>query len=149
MRALQRFIGMVGFYSQFITGYFRKAAMLHILKKKGGQFIWWREHQSAFESLKQALCEASVLQIPDFNKESVLETDASDLAISYYSRLLTLAESKYSTYETECLAAIFDCENCCTYLEHKEFELHCHNLAFVGYWSRLKTWVAYRGGYFS
>jgi len=124
---------MVGFYSQFITGYFRKAALLHMLKKKGVQFTWRREHQSAFESLKQALCEASALQIPDFNKEYVLEMDASDLAISYYSRLLTLAESKYSTYEKECLAAIFGCEKCCTYLEHKEFEPHCDNLAFVGY----------------
>jgi hypothetical protein len=73
------------------------------------------------------------LQIPDFNKEFVLEMEASDLAISHYRCLLTLAESKYSTYKKECLAAIFDCEECCKYLEHKEFELHCANLAFVGY----------------
>lgn len=51
--------------------------MLHMLKKKGVQFTWQREHQSAFESLKQALYEASVLQIPDFNKEFVPEKDAS------------------------------------------------------------------------
>jgi hypothetical protein len=56
--------------------------VLHGLKKKGVRFVWGNEHQLAFESLKLALCEAPVLQIPDFNKEFVLMTDASDLAVS-------------------------------------------------------------------
>ena len=41
-----------------------------------------QEHQTAFNSLNQALMEAPVLQVPDFNKEFVLVTDASDLAVS-------------------------------------------------------------------
>ena len=32
-------------------------------------------------------------------------------------------------YEKECLAVIFGCEKCRTYLEHREFVLHCDNLA--------------------
>ena len=36
----------------------------------------------SFDSLKRALCEAPVLQIPDFNRDFVLVTDASDLAVS-------------------------------------------------------------------
>ena len=110
---------MVGFYARFIPDYSRKAAVLHSLKKKAVPFVWRDEHQAAFEILKQALCEAPVLQIPDFDKEFVLVTDVSDLAvsailhqrvgeelapISYYSRLLTAAEREYSTYEKECLA---------------------------------------------
>ena len=96
-----------------------------------------------FESLRKALCEAPVLQTPDFNKKFVLVMDASDLAIFvvsqwwvggvlapifYYSRLLTMTERKYSTHKKECLAIIFGCEKCRTYLEHKEFELHFDNL---------------------
>jgi hypothetical protein len=115
------------------------------LKRKCAQFVWLSKHQAAFESLKQALCEAPTVQIPDFSKEFVLVTDASDLAvsavlhqringdlapISYYSRLLTAVERKYSTYENKCLAVSFGCENCRVYLKHKEFELHCDNLAF-------------------
>ena len=121
-----------------------------------------REHQSAFESLKQASSEAPVLQISDFQKEIFSVTDASDLAISamlnqrvgedlvpqsYYSRLLRPVERRYSTYEKERHASLFGCEKCTSYLEHKEFEIQCDNLALC--WSlkrfkgiiRLGSWV--------
>jgi hypothetical protein len=135
---------MVGFYARFIPDYSGKATSLHALKKKGVRFAWDEEHQLAFKSLKRALCEAPVLQIPDFSRKFILVTDASDHAISavlhqrvngvlapisYYSRLLGAPERKYSTYEKECLAVLFGCERCRSYLEHKEFELHCDNLA--------------------
>ena len=117
LSALRRFLGMVGFYAQFIPDFSRRAAPLHALKK-GAPFRWDDECQSAFDTLKQALCEAPVLQLPDFAKDFVLVTDASDVAvsavlhrrvdgqlapISYYSRLLSPAERRYSTYEKECL----------------------------------------------
>jgi len=144
LRALRRFMGMVGFYARFIPGYANVASVLHALKKKGVHFVWGAEHQAAFDHLKQALCEAPVLQVPDFREEFVLVTDASNLAVSavlnqrvrdglapnsYYSRLLKEAERKYSIYEKECLAVLFGCEKCRTYLEHREFELQCDNLA--------------------
>jgi hypothetical protein len=40
-----------------------------------------------------------------------------------------MTERKYSTYKRECLAITFGCEKCHTCLEHKEFKLHCDNLA--------------------
>jgi hypothetical protein len=104
LRTLRRFLGMVGFYARFIPEFSAKAAILHGLKKKGACFVWGSEHNSAFESLKTALCEAPILQIPDFEREFVLATDVSDIAVSavlhqgvggelapvsYYSRLLT------------------------------------------------------------
>jgi len=104
LRTLRRFIGMAGFYARFIPDFSKRAAVLHALKKKGAKFVWTQEHQTAFNSLKQALMEAPVLQVPDFSKEFVLVMDASDLAVSavlnqrvgkelapvsYYSRLLT------------------------------------------------------------
>jgi len=153
LRSLRRFIGMVGFYAKFIPEFSKKAAPLHKLKGKGVQFKWEEEHQVAFDVLKKALCEAPVLQVPDFEKEFVLVTDASDIAVSavlnqrvngelapvtYHSRLLTSAERRYSTYEKECLAVVFGCERARTYLEHKEFELHCDNMALCWLFKNVK-----------
>jgi hypothetical protein len=144
---------MVGFYARFIPDFSGVAAVLHQLKKKGSTFIWLAEHQTAFDLLKQALCEAPVLQIPDFAKEFILVTDASDRAvsavlhqrasdglapISFHSRLLTDAEKRYSPYEKECLAVLFGCEKCRSYLEHMEFELRCDNLALCWLLKRVK-----------
>ena len=71
LRTLRRFLGMIGFYGRFIPDFSGKASVLHALKKKGVRFVWEDEHQAAFESLKLALCEAPVLQFPDFQKEFV------------------------------------------------------------------------------
>ena len=116
LRSLRRFLGMVGFYARFIPGFSELADALHALKRKEVSFVWAEEHAAAFEKLKQALCQAPVLQIPDFDKEFILATDASDVAISavlqqridgalapisYHGRILTPLERKYSTYEKE------------------------------------------------
>jgi len=144
LRSLRRFVGMMGFYFRFVPGYADIVGVLHELKKKGVTFVWREQHQAAFESLKKGLCEAPVLQILDFTKEFVLVSDASDLAVSallhqwldeglapiaFYSTVLSSAERRYSTYEKECLAVLFGREKFRAYLEHKEFELHCDNLA--------------------
>ena len=118
--------------------------------------------QEAFDQLKRKLCEAPLLHVPDFSREFVLATDASNTAvsavlqqrmeselvpISYHSRILSPAEEKYSTYEKECLAVLFGVEKCRAYLEHKEFELQFYNLALcwllkrVNDVGRLGRWI--------
>jgi len=144
LRSVRRFLGMVSFYARFIPEFSRRAAPLHRLKGNGIHFVWGEEQQTSFESLKAALCEAPVLQVPDFKEDFVLVTDASDIAVSavlnqrangqlapvaFYSKLLGPTERRYSTYEKECLAIVFGCERARSYLEHKEFELYCDNLA--------------------
>jgi len=51
---------------------------------------------------------------------------------------LSPTERGYSTYEKECLGVIFGCEKCRAYLEHKEFEVQCDNLALCWLLKRVK-----------
>ena len=46
-------------------------------KSKPKEFQWMPEHQQAFDALKEALVTTPVLGYADFNRELVLETNAS------------------------------------------------------------------------
>jgi hypothetical protein len=146
LKAVRRFLGMAGFYSRFIARFSEIAEPLHALKRKNVKFVWEGPQQLAFSRLKEAMATPPVLQIPDFSREFVLVCDASDLAISavlhqnnaeqwapiaYSSRLLSVAERRYSIHEKECLAVVYGCEKYRSYLEHKEFSLCTDNQALA------------------
>jgi len=82
--------------------------------------MWEESQEMAFRTLKQRLLSQPILQYPDFSREFILTTDASndgagvvlsqgqigkDLPIAYASRSFNKAERNYSTVEKE-LAAI-------------------------------------------
>jgi transposase InsO family protein len=144
LKAVRRFLGMVGFYARSIDRFSQVAEPLHLLKRKNVKFVWRDAQQSALLQPKEALVTPPVLQIPDFSQEFTLVCDASDVAISavlhqnrgedlapiaYSSRLLSPAEPRYSIYEKECLAVVYGCEKYRSYLEHKEFHLITDNQA--------------------
>jgi len=68
LRTLRRFIGMTEFFARFIPDFSKRAAPLHALKRKEANFILAQEHQSTFESLKQALSEIPILQVPELKR---------------------------------------------------------------------------------
>lgn len=76
-------------------------------------------HQEAFNSLKKALTSGPVLHGPDFSKEFIIQTDASDVGglsqmdetdddhpIAFFSRKLLPREKNYAAVEKECLAIV-------------------------------------------
>jgi len=91
------------------------------LTKKDSKFNWNTEQQNVFDSLKEKLTSAPVLSYPDFTRQFLIITDASDYAIgavlsqgpigqdrpiAYASRILNKAEQNYNTTEKELLAIV-------------------------------------------
>ncbi len=129
-RALQRFIGMVGFFSNFIPNYTDLISPLYAKLKHFSP--WTEEEKICFENLKGAVFD-SVLHIPAHDETLFLYTDASDIAISgilvnklgrpiqFCSRKLSTAESRYDIVEREALAVFWSINRCRTFLLGRRF----------------------------
>jgi hypothetical protein len=92
--------------------------------------------------LKEALGKAPVLAIPDFQKQFVLETDASDIGfgavlmqeghpIAYLSKPMCAKNQALSTYEKECMAIIMAVEKWRAYLQNQEFIIKTDHKSLV------------------
>jgi hypothetical protein len=145
IRELWGFLGLAGYYRRFIRNYGIISRPLTNLLKKGTLFVWPGTVQQAFDALKQALSLAPVLALPDFAKQFVLKTDASNFGvgavlmqeghpIAYLSQGLSRANQGRSTYEKECLAILLAVDKCRSYLQHKEFVIRTdqHSLQHLG-----------------
>ena len=140
VKAVQRFLGMAGYYRKFIENYSAKTKSLSELTKKNQKFEWTSKRQEDFETIKKDLASPNlVLQFPNFNKKFYFNTDASNFAIgsvlsqenneserqpvAYASRTLNKAELNYSTIEKELLTIIWSCKHFRPYLYGRKFEI--------------------------
>jgi len=81
VKDVQSFIELPGYYRKFIKNFSKIAKPLTMLKKKDNKFTWNTEQQNAFASLKEKLTSAPVLNYPDFTRQFLITTAASDYAI--------------------------------------------------------------------
>ena len=149
-KELRSFLGTVGFHQKYIDKYAEKGKALTDLLKKGepNQIKWDAEYNESFQTLKTALTQKPILRLPNFEKQFVLQTDASDsglgavllqehdgvnMPVMYISRKLNAAETSYSTIERECLALFWATKRLHVYLYGTEFilEIDHQPLAFV------------------
>ena len=80
-RALQRFLGVVGYYRRFVPGYSTLLTPLTDLLQKGKKWAWNEACESAFSQVKDILCSQLVLRVPDFTRPFALAVDASQAGV--------------------------------------------------------------------
>ncbi|GJW44342.1 putative reverse transcriptase domain-containing protein [Tanacetum coccineum] len=115
---IRQFLGLAGYYRRFIKDFSKIAKSLTELTQKNKKYIWGEDQESAFQLLKQKLCEAPILALPKGNDDFVVYCDAShqglgavlmqrEKVIAYASRQLKPHEENYTTHDLELGAVVF------------------------------------------
>ncbi|GJW15316.1 hypothetical protein Tco_0019449 [Tanacetum coccineum] len=115
---VRSFLGLAGYYRRFIENFSKIAKSLTILTQKSKTFEWGEEQELAFQTLKDKLCNAPILALPDGPKDFMVYSDASGIGlgcvlmqrgkvIAYASRQLKIHENNYTTHDLELGAIMF------------------------------------------
>ncbi|GJQ93356.1 putative reverse transcriptase domain-containing protein [Tanacetum coccineum] len=98
---IRQFLGLAGYYRRFIEGFSKIAKSMTKLTQKGIKFDWGEKEEDAFQLIKQKLCSAPILALPEGSEDFVVYCDAShkglgavlmqrEKVIAYASRQLSL-----------------------------------------------------------
>ncbi|GKA62848.1 putative reverse transcriptase domain-containing protein, partial [Tanacetum coccineum] len=115
---IRQFLGLAGYYRRFIEGFSKIAKPMTELTQKNQEFDWGEEQEEAFQLLKQKLCVAPILALPEGSDDFVVYCDASIKGlgavlmqrmkvIAYASRQLNIHEKNYTTDDLELGAVVF------------------------------------------
>ena len=137
-KEVRQFLGTLGYYRRFIKDFAKLVKPLTSLLRKDKEFEITPEINECFQRCKQILIRDPILMYPDFSKDFILTTDASDYAIgavlsqgtpgkdrpvAYASRTLNKTEERYSTTEKELLAIVWAVKHFKPYLYGRKFKL--------------------------
>ncbi|GJR39003.1 putative reverse transcriptase domain-containing protein [Tanacetum coccineum] len=115
---VRQFLGLAGYYRRFIEGFSLIAKPLTKLTQKNKTYEWGEEEEEAFQLLKDKLCSAPILALPEGSEDFVVYCDASlkgygavlmqrEKVIAYASRQLRTHEENYMTHDLELGAVVF------------------------------------------
>lgn len=130
------FLGLTGYYRQYIKGYAGIAEPLTNLTSKDKEWQWGDAEKTAFLTLREALISPQVVAYPDFNQPFWIKTDASggsvgyvltqfhngqEKVISYGSKKLSKTQQAWSTYDKEYFGLVMGVRANSHYLRHRPF----------------------------
>lgn len=120
---LKRFLGLMGWFREFIKDFAVIAGPLYEALKRKKEFEWTEDMENSYCTLKVSLQKASSLKLPEYEKIFTLKTDASNtgigavlmqqnnegllVPIQWASKKLTQTETRYSISEKEMLAIMW------------------------------------------
>jgi hypothetical protein len=74
---IRKFLGLAGYYWQFIKGFSTLASPMIQLLRKDTSFTWKKKSKKSFQELKKRLMTTLVLSLPEKGKLYALYIDAS------------------------------------------------------------------------
>ncbi|CAB1098409.1 unnamed protein product [Ectocarpus sp. CCAP 1310/34] len=157
IKDLRSILGMANFVRRFAKNYADLTAPLVDLTRK--DFVkprkfreaWGPDQDAAFQQLKDALYSALVLHFPDFSREFVVHTDASELGVgaflaqpskdstgdkavdivAYYSKRFKAGQRHYSPTMKECTAVVWALTHWRPYLWGRQITCHTDHQALT------------------
>ena len=161
---LASFLGLCNYYRDLISNFAHISNPLYKVSRSS-IVKWTPELNLSFEQLKQQLLEFRIVRMPYPQRDFILETDGSRIAIGavlkqkfdvtglehpvgFYSRSLTGSERNYVAYELEMYAVISAVEYFRMFLLGKEFLLRTDHSALrnlirrdLPQTTRVKRWI--------
>ncbi|KAA3452986.1 Transposon Ty3-G Gag-Pol polyprotein [Gossypium australe] len=164
VKELRGFLRLSGYYRRFIKNYGLIAKPLTTLLKKEVRWQWTSVEQAAFDTLKNTICQAPVLVLPDFQEPFCVETDASgsrvgavlqqkSRPVAYFSKALGVKYQALSIYDKEMLAVLLAVKKWHFYLVGRHFYIKTNHqsLKFLSEQQAVtpyqQKWVAKMLGY--
>ncbi|GJS64499.1 putative reverse transcriptase domain-containing protein [Tanacetum coccineum] len=112
------------------------------LTQKSVKYEWGEKEEAAFQMLKQKLCSAPILSLPEGSENFMVYCDAShkglgvvlmqkEKVIAYASRQLKIHEKNYTTHDLELGAVVLALKNwrhylygtkCVAFTDHKSLQ---------------------------
>nr|GEW53070.1 putative reverse transcriptase domain-containing protein [Tanacetum cinerariifolium] len=110
--------GLAGYYRRFIEGFSKIAKTMTKLTQKTVKYDWGEKEETAFQILKQKLCSALILALPEGSENFMVYCDAShkglgavlmqrEKVIAYAFRQLKIYKKNYTTHDLELGATMF------------------------------------------
>ncbi|XP_039610078.1 uncharacterized protein K02A2.6-like [Polypterus senegalus] len=131
VQELKRVLGMFNYLGKYIPNLSTEGKPLYDLLRSTATWTWASPQVTAFQRIKDILSTSPVLKFYDVTLPTAVSADASSYGIggvllqlhekdwklvTYCSRSLSEAESRYAQIEKECLANVWACEKFEKYL---------------------------------
>ncbi|GJW11925.1 putative reverse transcriptase domain-containing protein, partial [Tanacetum coccineum] len=139
---IRQFLGLAGYYRRFIKGFLKNAKPMTKLTQKKVKFVWGDKQEATFQLLKQKLCSAPILALPEGSEDFIVYCDAlikglgavlmqREKVIAFASRQLKIHEKNYTTHDLELGAVVFALKiwrhylygtKCTVFTDHKSLQ---------------------------
>nr|GEX04326.1 putative reverse transcriptase domain-containing protein [Tanacetum cinerariifolium] len=157
---IRQFLGLAKYNRRFIEGFSKIAKSMTKLTQNKVKFDWGDKQEATFQLLKEKLCSAPILALPQGTENFVIYYDAShkvlgyvlihnEKVIAYASRQLKIHERNYMTHDLELGAVVFALRTLIMHEPHKSkyyvhpgFDKMYQDIKQLYWWLNMKADIA-------